>query len=264
MTRVIGVDWATERKNRALVALDINKVGEWRVAHVQPAVEDETVVRACTDLGNAVVAVDTPFGWPRNFVEFVAGWRPTEASAAPPEPDLFRLRRTDRVVRAEVPKEPLSVSADRIAMGARCWAGILASQRLWAQVDLDGNRRGDGPAIVEVYPGATLVALGRTRAVAADEDSYKKDSATRRRVVRHVASLLQVDLSTHEDEIVSDGNDSDRTDAFLAAITAGLYQVCKNHGAAWRGWRVRHPTLSELEDARTEGWIFFPVADSAG
>jgi hypothetical protein len=85
MPRVVGIDWATEPKNRALVALDVAAdFMKCSVMEVAPRVEDSAVHQACTNGEHAVVAIDIPFGWPSSFAAFVSrGARPTKCTSAP-------------------------------------------------------------------------------------------------------------------------------------------------------------------------------------
>ena len=140
MPRVVGIDWATEPKNRALVALNLAAdLGCGRVVELSERVERDAAVAACAAPENVVVAVDIPFGWPAEFARFVSEWRPVADAPAPPEPDRFRFRVTDRIVRKEARKLPFPVSADRIAMGARAWAELLSTHGLARRVDVRGT-----------------------------------------------------------------------------------------------------------------------------
>jgi predicted nuclease with RNAse H fold len=264
MRRVVGIDWATKKKDRALVALDVKDDGRAVVEAVRPSLSDEEAVAACTAAENTVVAVDIPFGWPIRFSEFVSRWRPGTESLEPPPSDDFRFRRTDRIVRAEVPKQPLSVSADRIAMGARSWTALLTRPELSKRVSVDGSVLTDLRTLIEVYPGASAVVLGGERSVIAADESYKSDANTRRKLVRHIASACGVNLARYEDEVVSQAKDSDETDAFLAAVTAAIYLSTVAGIAPTNGWTIRRPRMGdEVDDARREGWIFFPVRADA-
>lgn len=259
--RIAGIDWATEKKNRALVILEVTADGPVSVQEVRPSLADEDALKVCEDERHSVVAIDIPFGWPSRFSRFVSAWSPTVASGEPSSSDEFRFRCTDRVVKAEVPKEPLSVSADRIAMGARAWAVLLAKHALWSHVDVEGKPSVRSPVVIEVYPGASAVVLGKGRPILADEESYKNDAAVRRSLVQHVASLVNVSLGRFTDDIVSQGKDSDETDAFLAAVTGLIYGADRLGFPTQTAWKVRCPVNDgEIEAARTEGWIFFPVS----
>jgi hypothetical protein len=264
MPRVVGIDWATDPKNRALVMLDVSAdFGTSRVTEVSQGVGDHVTVEACRNREHAVAAIDIPFGWPREFVRFATVWRPTGGAHAPPEPETFRFRLTDRIVRKEARKEPLSVAADRIAMGARAWAVLVATNALGCRIDTVGTLRAEAPTVIEVYPGASARVLGEPieREAPGERPSYKKSDVTRRRLVTHVASAFAVDIIESTDEIVGKGEGSDRTDAFLAAITAAIYLAdCQGTTLARTGWTIRRPQAPhEIEAAESEGWIYFPV-----
>src|SRR5687767_10176462 len=138
MLRFAGLDWATESKNRALVVL-ASKGGLLAVDEVRSKVRDAEVVELCRDCSIAVIGVDIPFGWPHAFAQFVSRWSPVTGTERPPHSEAFRFRLTDLIVRSEVPKEQLSVAADRIAMGARAWVQLIALHDLAKQVDVEGR-----------------------------------------------------------------------------------------------------------------------------
>jgi predicted nuclease with RNAse H fold len=264
MPCVVGIDWATEPKNRALVVLDVEEdFSGCRVERVDERVEDAVAVAACTNPDHAVVAIDIPFGWPREFARFASRWNATTGKPAPPASDEFRFRLTDRIVRDEAGKVPLPVSADRIAMGARAWADVVANHALGERIDAVGELHAKTPTVIEIYPGASALAFGRPTSEKPEEDvsSYKKSDVVRRRLITHVASLFHVDLGGNLEQIVSKSEDSDETDAFLAAVTAAIHLAdCKGATLASAGWRVRPPrTPNETELALCEGWIFFPL-----
>jgi hypothetical protein len=252
MARVIGIDWATAAGDRALVELEVaDGFQELRVAKVADTVDEAHTLAACTSSEHAVVAVDIPFAWPLEFVRFVSSWSPA-GGAPPPISDDFRFRHTDRVVRHETKQNPLPVSADRIAMGARAWADIVARHGLASRIDTAGTPFANPPTVIEVYPGATARVLGQPK--------YKKSEVTRRALVGHVATLFNVDLDGRLDAIIGKGEDSDETDAFLAAITGAIYLAdCQGADLASAAWSIRRPSESEMEAAAREGWIFFPI-----
>jgi hypothetical protein len=266
---VLGIDWATEPKNRASVKLEVSPSGV-QVVSVEALVTDDRVIAGCRAPDHAVVGVDIPFGWPMRFASFVASWDVMDgAQHPPPMPDEFRFRLTDRVVRNEARKEPLPVSADRIAMGTRAWTELVAKHGLAPRIDvLGGAAAPDRPAIIEVYPGAAAkvfaASMTRLEPVSA-EPSYKKDRATREKLVRHVGATFGVDFGQWLDAVVSRDDHADPTDAFLAALTAAIYLASRNdESGPLSGWRVRCPrTPEEQTAARREGWIFFPVPAGA-
>lgn len=246
--RILGVDWATEAKKRAAVEL-VSTPRSLTLASVRTPFTDAEAASALTDAGLAVMAVDTPFGWPSAFTSFVSKWSATRGHPTPSSTD-FSFRRTDLVVRAETGKQPLSVSSDRIALCTRSWASVVHAKQATDRVDV-----GQAPTrpIIEVYPGASLVVFARRYEL--ELEHYKKDWAIRRTLVRRVASLFGVE---GPNELIASlagtGNDdSDPTDAFIAALTAVAYLE------RLAGWDVRRPRDEELIAAQTEGWIYFPT-----
>ena len=260
--QVVGIDWATTPMNRALVRLSASDAGVL-VMTVEDRVSDARVRETCVDPAIRAVAIDAPFGWPKAFSRFVCEWALTASGGGrPPSSDLFRFRHTDRIVRDEVPKQPLSVSADRIALGTRAWLDCVSDVGLHRRIDVVGEDDSSPPSIIEVYPGATAVQLwaGNRLGSAEREASYKSDGAARRRLVEHVGRVFAVDFGMWLDQIVSTGEDSDQTDAFMAAITALIHAHTVGSGAGIGGWKARCPrSAEEREDALREGWIFFPV-----
>ena len=96
MLRLVGMDWATEPDKRALVALDVETdFATCCVVSVQDRISDSVAVAACSNRDLAVVAIDTPFGWPREFSQFVSTWRASTGTQAPPNSDKFRFRLKD-------------------------------------------------------------------------------------------------------------------------------------------------------------------------
>jgi len=161
---IIGVDCATV-PSRTGLARAVRTADGWRLLDVHTcsdAVRPEAVVaRWISDEPSALLAVDAPLGWPAELGETLAPHNAGEALLAPPA-RLFR-RATDRFVHKRLHKKPLDVGADKIAHTA------------WAALRLLGQLRGATghelplawsvaptslPAVIEVYPAATLVAHG--------------------------------------------------------------------------------------------------------
>lgn len=256
--RVAGIDWATEAKKRALVGL-VTDGGALVVEKVLSPLTDAEIRRALGDDGLEVVAVDTPFGWPRGFVQFVQGWAAAGATATPPDSKAFRYRTTDLVVWKELGKQPLPVSSDRIALTTRSWTEFVVSQNLSGRIVAGGGRlpKTAGASVIEVYPGASLIAFaqgasGKERRLVTD--GYKADQAIRRTLLAGLFEQFVLTDTKQIDAIAgATDEESDRTDAFLAALTAIAYL------GKLPNWDVRRPRQNEDEDAKTEGWIFFPV-----
>ncbi len=256
MSSVAGIDWATEPKKRAIVQL-CESAGKVAVTHVHSSGTDRDVVKVCTNVSLDVVAIDIPFGWPSAFCRFVHEWSATgDNNPTLPEPETFRFRATDRVIRKELGKTPLSVSSDRIAMGARAWAAIAANHLLRPQIRVEVETKPtELPMIVEVYPAATLAALFPKNGAF---KRYKSDAAIRASLLDQLKLQFRLRYDNQQrSEIVSGGSDSDKIDALIAAITALI------HIGRVPKWTSRSPEKIEIEAARREGWIFFPVQSNS-
>jgi hypothetical protein len=183
----------------------------------------------------------------------------------------FRYRSTDRFVHEKTGKWPLSVSTNLFALGALEWASIVHLRNLGRQIVVKTNPEAGIklPAIIEVYPGATLksfenyelpeVSGTSTRITEQGETaieksySYKTDEQTRRALVTSIIAAFDIDADkTTIDKIVSRGKKDHATDGLLAAITAMMYRSAIN------GWTTYQPNDEQIANAESEGWIFFP------
>jgi hypothetical protein len=275
---VAGVDWASEAKSRALVVLKYDAASTTiTVCKALSPLPTTEVVTVCNNASTAVVAVDIPFGWPRRFTEFVSKWCPKSSKKQRPPPASrdFRYRITDLVVHDSLGKWPLSVSSDRIALGARAWTQVCVENALGARIDLTGEGSvTSSPRIIEVYPAATLAALAGAKVSIAIE-GYKADDEVRRRLLQALCQRFRVRFSNSVqlDHLVAVGDDSDLADAFIAALTGLIYLhnstlVDGNDKAPTAGpelyrWEIRRPDEKERKAAQEEGWIFYPIPRSA-
>lgn len=189
--------------------------------------------------------IDCPLGWPGPFVNFLAAHRAGNVSipddtAGVAWRSALAMRRTDAFVYTTVHKVPLSVSADKIARVAFRCAVLLA------KLDAAGHpvdRSGSGP-VVEVYPAASLRYWGL------DHQGYKQSASPEKLgcvVDNLLAAVPWLDCASHEDAI---RHSHDRFDAVIAAMTAR---------AALQGYTWQ-PGETDLDAARTEGWIAIPNA----
>jgi hypothetical protein len=269
--RSVGLDWAVQSKNRAAVCVERSHDGAIAVTSVTTPVSDEDAASLCTSPENDVVAVDIPFAWPRTFADFVGSWTPQNVrGTTTPDSLPFRFRTTDHFVYQETRKRPLSISSNLFALGARRWAEVVCMANLGPRIVVT---RDDGaslkPAVIEVYPGATLRVFENLLELAVfsrstqviergdegveDEFSYKSDPQTRRGLIRSLAKALQLELDERtEESLVSTGKKDHAADALLAAITGLIFL------GALADWTVVNPTDGQIEDAQREGWIFFP------
>lgn len=252
--RVLGLDWATEASRRAGVVLEKVRSG-LRLLEVHDGVTDEQTLSFLADERLDVIGVDTPFGWPRAAVEFLQRLSVLEASPLPPSGRVFSDRLTDRIVKDEFGKQPLSVSSDRIALCTLSWLRVAARAQLSGRVDV--GQGGVTRPVFEAYPGAALQQFSRWLGFSGKD--FKKRRAARREALQALFEHFELeDPGGRFERLVGEDDEaSDVADAFLAACNALAF------AQALPGWGVRRPTLDELELARTEGWMFVPVPVAA-
>ena len=222
MMRTLGVDLASSPARTAACVIRWEKRVA-RVEHLQAGVDDDELRRLVVDVDK--VGIDVPFGWPGDFVASVSAHHEMEAWPGFDSADL-RLRRTDEFVWRRTGRQPLSVSADKLAVPAFRAARLLSE---W-QADRTGAGR-----FVEVYPRAARATfeLGRTRSI---EELHER------------APWLTLAL---DQEMACEQNE-DCFDALISSLVAraSALGLCE-------------PIPDDLlESARREGWIALPLAGS--
>jgi predicted nuclease with RNAse H fold len=107
----------------------------------------------------AILAVDAPLGWAAPLAKVLATHTAGGALAGDAH-WLFR-RETDRAIKRRLNQLPLDVGADRIARTAHAALSILNGLRTRLRVEM-GWTPGivENRQVIEVYPAATLRALG--------------------------------------------------------------------------------------------------------
>lgn len=269
--RSVGLDWAVQSKNRAAVCVERSHNAAIAVTSVTTPVSNEDAARLCISTENDVVAVDIPFAWPHTFADFVGSWTPQNVHrTTPPDSQPFRFRTTDHFVYQKTRKWPLSISSNLFALGARQWAAVVCMADLGSRIVVTRDDAASlKPAVIEVYPGATLrvfenlpelaVFSRSTRVIERGDEaveaefSYKSDPQTRRSLIRSLAKAFRLEFDERTKEaLVSIGKKDHAADALLAAITGLIFL------GALADWTVVNPTDGQREDARREGWIFFP------
>lgn len=237
---VAGIDLAADPRRTGLAVLrEENHVV--RIDDVHVGASDDDVLAAITPASKA--GVDVPFGWPRRFVDLVAGHQAGDLE--PPAhtgPDWRRAvlyRETDLEVRKRVGKTPLSVAADKIAYPAIRWAAIAARLReQHIPTPLDGS----GVAC-EVYPGAALAAWGL------GAQRYKKAAGAlvRGQLVDALSARWPwLDWAGHQDVCAAS---DDALDAVIAAVVAREVLL----------GRAISPRAELAAAAADEGWIWLPT-----
>jgi len=263
--RVTGVDLAAEAAGTALAVLRVDagqggsgagesgqrapgtrESGTVVLEHLRLGVDDETLLAETRDA--PLIGIDCAFGWPVDFVDFVARQAGGARLTSDDTGDLAWRRRlahreTDRVVTERTGARPLSVATDRLGMTALRCAVLL--DRLAG----DGrvvDRSGEHPsAVVEVYPAMALRVWGLTR------PGYKVSADARTALIadlRRAAPWLE--LGPHEPLMHAS---ADALDAVVAALVALAHRV----GASIP------PEPAQQQRARVEGWIAIPTVGLA-
>ena len=267
---VAGIDWATKPKNRALVILRWN-AGTITLEEVNKKLTDIVLAEMLASSAYSIVTVDIPFGWPIEFSTFVNDWSLYSVTQSPPPPrETFRYRTTDLVVIKELGTHPLSVSSDKIALGARLWASVVAKKKLWKRIDVGRYKERPSSPIIEVYPKATLQALNKNDP-GVKVTGYKKSKgipdtnpkyispetalSNRRDLIERLGDRFEMAIDDDKKtKVVGTLNETHEIDAFLAALTGFMYL------GVIEGWTVRKPhSGSEQKAASREGWIYFPM-----
>ena len=233
----LGIDLASQAK----------KTGACMVRWQNPVVVETPMIGltdpALIDLISAAdkVGIDVPFGWPVEFVGSLATFAAGGAWEIPHTDPRLALRATDRFVRQEIGRRPLSVSTDKIGITA------MRAARLLGMVDPTLDRLG-GDRVVEVYPAASLTVWGF------DASRYKgrKGLAVRRQLLEAFREATEGWVVLSAECYSCCLSDDNAFDALISALTAR---------AASRG--LCHPVPGELlEVARSEGWIALPKPGS--
>lgn len=251
-----GIDLAADPKRTALASIAWHH-GSAQLTNLVLGVPDHLALHYLHEPG-AKVAIDSPLGWPVDFVDFVTAHSehrlleldldlgsPMDSGGTGQKSTWRRSlanRTTDMYVRQSMPLVPLSVSTDRIAHVA------MRAARLIAHCSRDMRRDGAGD-IVEVYPAASLCFWGLAYR------GYKG-------VAHHGLRVTMVDELLRQMPWleVSDGyrlklsESDDLLDAFVSALTARAVVL----GA------TQWPSDECTADlAQREGWIHLPTVDPA-
>lgn len=277
MSTTLGIDLATQRRNRAVCELTWHD--EERYATVRFIDEESndlgTLIRHITRDDVTRVGIDVPFGWPVPFIDHLAAHKSSRwlsETAVGEHRRRLCLRVTDLVSRAVVGAEGreavgvLSVSTDRLGATAMVMADL--EDRLRRQGTVAINRAGDGPEpMIEVYPAAALSLWQLPSRGYKDGAADRAARARRRNIVTELARKFDF---LRWDQQQDDCIDSDhRLDALLCALMARmrdqrstrLPQDVEREGKAVTLGRdtITLPGRAEcVERARIEGWIHLP------
>lgn len=236
-----GVDLAAQPARTAVAVVDWQGGGA-RLTTLRLGNTDGDIVGLAQ--GSARVGVDCAFGWPDDFVAYVAA----NARGEAPDPDLrgiegrrrLAYRETDRATHRITGRLPLSVSTDRLGLTAMRCTDLLAA---FADAGDVVDRSGATGRLVEVYPAASLRLWG----VAVS--GYKTDAAARRAATANLLAVAPRLIVSLDQRALMEASD-DAFDAVVAALIARAHAL-----------RATHPIPpAALDRARREGWIALPAA----
>lgn len=239
---IIGIDCATV-PSRTGLARAVRAADGWRLLDVQTCSEaarpESVVAEWISDEPSALIAIDAPLGWPADLGEALAPHHAGEALSVPPA-RLFR-RATDRFVHERLRKKPLDVGADKIAHTAWAALRLLGELRGLTAHDLPlawSTAAPSLPAVIEVYPAATLVSHGLP------STSYKAPGSAARTVIQE---FINRRLTTIGD-----------VDALSIGEHALDAVLCVLAGLDFLAGTCYEP--EEKSVARLEGWIWVNVS----
>ncbi|MFC5125394.1 DUF429 domain-containing protein [Pseudoclavibacter helvolus] len=237
--KTVGVDLAAEPTRTALAGIEWGADGA-RLSNLQLGTSDPEIIELAEDAVS--VGIDCAFGWPIEFVEFVAAHAGRLTGERTHSGiDLRRrlaYRHTDRVVREQTGRWPLSVSTDRLGMTAIHCAELLEGfASAGERVDRSGGGR-----LAEVYPAAALRAWGLLT------PGYKTKPEARILAAQVVMDALPL-LETTAEQRALLGRSDDALDSLVAALIARAHALGKTL-----------PVPPELrEAAEAEGWVALPT-----
>jgi hypothetical protein len=236
--RTAGLDLAAEPKGTALAVIDWVP-GAVTLTQLDLGVTNDHVASIAPHV--AKLGIDCAFGWPDEFVAFVAGHSAGEPLNPPVEHGMawrrrLAFRETDRDVERRIGKRPLSVSTDRLGLTAIRCAVILDQLQ---DVGLPVNRDGSG-LTAEVYPGAALRIWDL-----AVKGSKRDDDILALLVDRLIEKADWLDLG---EWVPLMRRSHDAFDSVIAALNARAVAISLTHG----------PSPQLRAQAQREGWVHLP------
>lgn len=281
MTTILGVDFSGHRDDRNTWVAVGKLAGDWRLVldSVQPVRRDDLRDLLATVATPAVVALDFPFGVPREFAEFMLPERCPQnmtdvwnAVAHLTAGDFITLRDEFVGARAGLPmhqREPRrsgdqtyhresysplhTVNPNMLPMtyeGIRLLHQWHAQQpaRWYVPPLMPTGAAMERVTLLELMPGAFLKSVGLPF------KGYKKGrSALEKRdeILGNLAEASGVLLPNLDRVRMACRANDDCLDAVVAAVGAAAWAQAPS--------RFHHPNPGELADAELEGWIYVPM-----
>jgi predicted nuclease with RNAse H fold len=205
MTTVVGIDLAAGRGTTEVVALRCSSTREppRYLQHLrQRTVTDADIAAAVASANPAVIAIDAPLSLPAGVMAALRGAAATSGAGGSPY-----TRAAEREgVWSTLGVRPLPVSF----LGGLTFRAIMLVPRI--------RSASPGAAIIEVFPTATLAALGLRLPRGRESRPRKTSVAARRSAQRGIAGYIG-GVEDPERELAS----ADELDALAAALTAARY-----------------------------------------
>lgn len=233
MMLTVGIDLASQAKNTAICLVRWHDGGA-DVERVTCPADDEVILSACRDADAS--GIDAPFGWPDPFVRLLASGENEAEPWDDARRDALRLRQTDVVAHDRVGRQPLSVSADRIALAAMRARSLLARLGVTDRSGADGR-------VFEVWPAGFRRAVGWD----ANKKDARADAGSELRRIRAALPWLVMSLDVERIFSTKAAAD-DAVDALVAALAARAAALGNTDA----------PTSAQRATAAREGWIHLP------
>lgn len=261
-TLIFGIDCATKGGKAGMVVAEWNGREKIKILSVhEPRSRNATLTEElerpileeiAKHRGLAVLfALDAPLGWPSELGPALTSHQAGRNFTRPGQQegdDTFFRRLTDRRV-AENGKTPLDVGADRIARTALAALRLLEALRKSHRIELawqPGYVR-EGAAAIEVYPAATLRALGESLPATRNYKQATEEGArVRAALLRHIEPEFE-GLEPHREKLVASDHAFDALICVLAA----------KHFLAGE---AMPPSAEDAKIAHKEGWIWVKMA----
>ena len=246
--KIIGIDASTIPTRTGLVRAIRTKSGisiECALRGSQENQVVDVVAKWLSQREPALIAIDSPLGWPEALAPALAGHLPGRRILTERRATFARM--TERLAGARY-----VVGADKIAATAHASLELLAClrKRLMCEIPLAWTPgRVSEPSVIEVYPAATL------KAHRLYEKGYKTSEVARKKIVAKLFEQKKLFIAAHNNAEKIRG-ELEASDHVLDAA------VCVLAAADFLTSSVISPDLRDL--ARREGWIWVRSEHAAG
>lgn len=241
----VGIDCSTDPQKLAVAVADRGRLAALRCGSKNGTEPAAFIAKALEDHRPLIVAIDAPLGWPVAMGKVLHGHEAAQRIGIPRR-DFF-TRETDRCVQEATGVPPLWVGADRIACTAHRALEIIGELRGRIKTDLPVLWRAGADSqsgIIEVYPAATLSALGLPhRQYKSGDGAHAVSRATiLKGLMNGVPEHLRVSVGRWRQDLLQN---ADKLDA-LVCVRAAIDFVSGEAGAPRK----------LTDQVRHEGWIW--------